>query len=157
MEKQKSYILANLEEKIRFLNAVNYDYQVIKNPLLSTSKLHEIRRQFNLGSYKEALRKQIEDEIRENLRYHEYSELCEFLMANGFESDITLIPSEELRIKYLKRMENQTSKAKVLSSLDDDELKIEYLSGLKKESDKMIVLCSLSMDERKIEYFDIKI
>ena len=67
MREHKSYILANLEEKIKFLNSVNYDYQVIKNPGLSTSKLHEIRRQFHLGSYKEALRKQIEEEIKDSL------------------------------------------------------------------------------------------
>ena len=30
MREYKSYILTNLEEKIKFLNSVNYDYQVIK-------------------------------------------------------------------------------------------------------------------------------
>ena len=154
MREYKSYILTNLEEKIKFLNSVNYDYQVIKNPGLSTSKLHEIRRQFHLGSYREALRKQIEEEIRENLRSHEYEELCKFLMKNGFETDINLIPNEALRIKYLKRMENQTSKAIVLASIDDDELKKEFLSGLKKEADRLIVLCSLSSDKEKLKYFE---
>ena len=154
MREYKSYILTNLEEKIKFLNSVNYDYQVIKNPGLSTSKLHEIRRQFHLGSYKEALRKQIEEEIRDSLRSNEYDELCKFLMENGFERDITLIPDEALRIKFLKRMENQTSKAIVLASISDDELKKEYLKGLKKESDRLIVLSSLSSDEEKLKYFD---
>ena len=154
MREHKSYILTNLEEKIKFLNSVNYDYQVIKNPGLSTSKLHEIRRQFHLGSYKEALRKQIEEEIRDTLRTHEYDELCKFMMENGFEKDITLIPDEALRIKFLKRMENQTAKATILASISDDELKQEYLTGLKKESDKIIVLRSLSSDEEKLKYFD---
>ena len=154
MREHKSYVLTNLEEKIKFLNSVNYDYQVIKNPGLSTSKLHEIRRQFHLGSYKEALRKQIEDEIRDNLRSNEYDELCKFLMENGFETDITLIPDEVLKIKFLKRMENQTAKAIVLASISDDELKKEYLKGLNKEADILIVLCSLSSDEEKLRYFD---
>lgn len=154
MREYKSYILTNLEEKIKFLNSVNFDYLVIKNPGLSTSKLHEIRRQFHLGSYKEALRKQIEEEIRNNLRSNEYDELCKFMITNGLETDITLIPDEALRIKFLKRMENQTAKAIVLASISDDELKKEYLKGFKKESDKLIVLCSLSSDEEKLKYFD---
>ena len=154
MGESKSYILTNLEEKIKFLNSVIYDYQVIKNPGLSTSKLHEIRRQFHLGSYRDALRKMIEEEIRENLRNREYHDLCKFMMDNGFETDIILIPDEALRIKYLKRMENQTSKATVLASISDDELKKEYLCGFKKEEDRLIVLCSLRSDEEKMKYFD---
>ncbi len=154
MRKEKSYILTSIEEKIRLLNSVNYDYEIIKFPHLSTTKLLEVRRKYRLNSYRDALRKIIEDEIKSELKSYEYQDLCEFLIENDFASDINLIPDESLKIKFLKRIANQTDKAKILASIDDDELKKEYLKGLKKESDRLIVICSLSSDEAKLEYFD---
>lgn len=154
MKKEKSYVLADLERKIRLLNLANYDYEIMKNANVPRTKLHEVRRKFHFDTYRDALRNIIEEEIRTELQNYEYQELCGFLIENNFTSDIALIPDMSLRLKFLKRVENQTDKAKILASIDDDKLKMQYLSGFDKESDKLIVLCSLASDESKLDYFN---
>lgn len=149
MKQRKSYVLTSLEEYIILLHSARSAYDILNQTRLSTSMLYEIRRQFGLKTYKEALEKYIEIIINDSIHPSEYEALCDFLMEYGFESRIKLIPDEELRIKYLKRMNNQHAKAQVLASISDDEMKLEFSKGLDDENNRRYVYSSLSTDEKR--------
>lgn len=154
MKQRKSYMLSNLEEYTELLYSSKYDFDIFKQTKLSTSMLHEIRRQFGLSTFREALEKYIEVTLRDSVHKSEYESFCSFLMEQGFEDKLTLIPDETLRLKYLKRIKNPHAKAIVLASLSDDEIKKEYLKSFRDEKDRLVIITSLSTDEEKINHLD---
>lgn len=154
MKQRKSYMLSNLEEYTELLYSSKYDFDILKQTKLSTSMLHEIRRQFGLSTFREALEKYIEITLRDSVHNSEYETFCSFLMEQGFEDKLTLVPDETLRLKYLKRIKDSHAKAIVLASLSDDEIKKEYLKSFRDEKDRLVVITSLSTDEEKINHLD---
>ena len=154
MKQRTSYMLLNLEEYTELLYSSKYDYDILKQMKLSTSMLHEIRRQFGLNTFREALEQYIKSTLEDSVHRSEYETFCAFLMEHGYEEKLTLVPDEELRLKYLKRIKNPHAKAVVLASISDDEIKKEYLKSFKDEKDRLIVVTSLSNDSEKINHLD---
>lgn len=141
----------DLREQIVLLNFAQDDNEIIRYPRLSTSMLNGVRRQFNLATLYEALEKHLEFVFQNDIEPAVYESFCNFMMKNDCESLLRLIPDEQLRIKYMKRITNPTKKADVLVSISDDEIKMEYLSGFRREEDKVHVICSMNKDENKLK------
>lgn len=141
----------NLKEQILLLYFAQDDTEIIRYPRLSTSMLNGIRRQFNLETLREALEKHLEFVFKNEVSPEAYESFCDFMMKNESEGLIKLIPDEQLRIKYMKRIINQSKKVDILISLSDDKIKMQYLSGISREEYKVRVICSLNSDDNKLK------
>lgn len=151
MNSQKFVNYNDLREQIVLLNSAQDDNEIIRYPRLSTSMLNGIRRQFNLSTLYEALEKHLEFVFQNDVRPEVYESFCNFMLKNACESLLRLIPDEQLRIKYMKRVIDQSKKADVLISISDDDTKMQYLSGFLREVDKVRVICSMNSDDNKLK------
>ncbi|MBQ8298566.1 MAG: hypothetical protein IJX99_01625 [Clostridia bacterium] len=151
MSSQSFVSYNDLREQILLLNFAQDDSEIIRYPRLSTSMLDGVRRQFNLATLYEALEKHLEFVFEDGVSPEAYESFCKFMMKNDCEGLIRLIPDEELRIKYLKRVLNPAKKADILVSISNDDIKMKFLSGFSNEIDKVRIICSMNSDDNKIK------
>ncbi len=145
MIQRRSGILKELEEYAFFIHTPG----IYSKNKAFMSKIHKIHRESGFQDLNEAIKIYMQTQINQSLKPDEYEQFCRTMMDYGFESLIILVPDENLRLKYLKRMENQKAKAMTLASLSDDDTKMEFSKGLKLESNRVSVYSSLSTDQKK--------
>lgn len=151
------YSYANIEEikdYIDILHSSNMEERIIKNRNLSISSLNNIRRVYNIRNLKDALEMYIKNVLESEISSQQYEDICKHIMTKEYKEAIKLIPDEGLKLKYLKKIGDSSSKVKVLASLKDDSIKEEYLKSIKKEEDRVLLISSMKNDDLKFKYIN---
>lgn len=78
------------------------------------------------------------------------NELANNILKANIPEMLYVIPNEDIRLRYIKKIKNPHIKSDLVATLSNDELKIEYLKSFSKERDRVSIISSFSEDIKKI-------
>ncbi len=77
-------------------------------------------------------------------------ELANNILKGNIPEMLDVIPNEDIRLRYIKKVKDSHIKSILAATLSNDELKMEYLKSFSKERDRVSIISSLSEDIKKI-------
>lgn len=78
------------------------------------------------------------------------NELANNILKANIPEMLYVIPNEDIRLRYIKKIKDPHIKSDLVATLSNDELKIEYLKSFSKERDRISIISSFSEDIKKI-------
>lgn len=76
--------------------------------------------------------------------------LASSILKGNIARMLDVIPNEDIRLKYIKKIRDSHIKSSLVATLNDDELKMEYLKSFSKEKDRVNIIASFSEDDKKL-------
>lgn len=118
------------------------------------SSVIEFKQNTNASSFRDALKAFLFSSIEQYYDIDKMNCLAKEIVKFHMEPLLDVIPDENIRLKYAKRIREPAVKARLVSTLHNDDLKIKYLMSLSNEKDRLCLVASFDSDELKLGMLD---